>query len=193
MIQYHFLKKHHHYFLALLLFLSIFILFFNVSKHGTRNFFLTGDAALKEKNGNISILGRVDDIIKVAGNRVCGTEIENELLLHETVSEAAVVKRPDEIITDALIAFVTLKPELKETPLLREELRNFVAERIGAVAKPDELRILSEFKKTEDGKIDRKRLRVLAMDGTPPLQESEIKQYRILEKLREEFQNKYFR
>ena len=73
--------------------------------------YFTGDAAIKEKNGFIRILGRVDDVIKAASIRVGGSEIENVLLAHDSVNEAAVVKRPDEVIGNAIIAYVSLRIE----------------------------------------------------------------------------------
>lgn len=155
--------------------------------------YFTGDAAIKEKNGFIRILGRVDDVIKAAGYRVGGSEIEKILLTNENVNEVAVVKRPDEIIGNAIIAFVSLKEEMEATPLLREELRNFVLERIGFIAKPDELIILDELPKLENGKIDRHTLREKAMEGTPKLTGVEADDFNILETLREEYQKLYFK
>jgi acetyl-CoA synthetase len=152
--------------------------------------YFTGDAATKEKNGFIKVLGRVDDVIKAAGNRLGGSQIEKILLMHSSVSKAAVVKRPDEVIGNAIIAYVTLKDE-KGTPLLKEELRNHVTNYIGSIAKPDELIILEEMPKLENGKIDRHLLRKRTMGGTPKLTRIEADDFKILEKLREEYQKIY--
>jgi acetyl-CoA synthetase len=159
----------------------------NCWKQFKGNYF-TGDAAVKEKNGFMKILGRVDDVIKAAGNRVGGSEIEKILLNHSKVVEAAVVKRPDEIIGNAIVAFVSLK-EKEGTPLLKEELRNYVVDNIGTIAKPDDLIFLDELPKMESGKIDRHALREKACTGIQELTGFESEYFEILEKLREEYQS----
>jgi acetyl-CoA synthetase len=159
----------------------------NCWKQFKGNYF-TGDAAVKEKNGFIRILGRVDDVIKSAGNRVGGSEIEKILLEHNDVEEAAVVKRLDEIIGNAIVAFISLK-EKEGTPLLKEELRNFVVENIGAIAKPDDLIFIHELPKLENGKIDRHALREKAYVGIQELKGIESKHFEMLERLREEYQS----
>lgn len=159
----------------------------NCWKQFKGNYF-TGDAAVRERHGFIRILGRVDDVIKAAGNRVGGSEIEKILLDHNEVNEAAVVKRPDEIIGNAIVVFVSLK-EKEGTPLLKEELRNFVVDNIGAMAKPDDLIFLKELPKLENGKIDRHALREIAYEEMKELKGSELKNFELLERLREEYQS----
>jgi len=158
----------------------------NCWKQFKGNYF-SGDAAIKEKNGFIKILGRVDDVIKTAGNRVGGSEIEKTLAEHPAVSEAAVVKRPDEIIGNAIIVFVKLKSQ-EGTPLLKEELRNYVSDNIGSIAKPDELFFVDEMPRLENDKTDRGLLRERAMEGLQELKGEEAKINTILEKLRENYQ-----
>jgi len=162
----------------------------NCWKQFKGNYF-TGDAALREEGNFIKILGRVDDVIKAAGNRVGGSEIEKVLLTHPSVSEAAVVKRSDEIIENAIVVFVTLK-NAEGTPLLKEELRNYISEKIGIIAKPDELIFLKELPKLDNGKIDRGLLREKAKEGLKELTGKESEHQRILEKLREDYQKIYF-
>lgn len=152
--------------------------------------YFTGDAAVREKYGFIKILGRVDDVIKAAGNRVGGSEIEKVLLTHPSVKEAAVVKRTDEIFENAVMAFVTLN-NVDGTPLLKEELRNFVVEKIGSIAKPDELIFLAVMPKLENNKIDRRLLREQAKEGLKELFGDEAKYQLMLEKLREDYQKSY--
>lgn len=153
--------------------------------------YFTGDAAIREKDEFISILGRVDDVIKTAGHRVGGGEIENILMQHKDVREAAVVKRPDEIIGNAIIAFVSLEEDVPETLLLKEELRNFTAEKIGELAKPTELNFMTKLPRLENGKINRRLLRKIALDGTPVLKGKDEENFSILEKLREDYQKIY--
>ena len=152
--------------------------------------YFTGDAAIREKDGFIKILGRVDDVIKTAGNRVGGSEIEKVLLLHPAVKEAAVVKRPDEITENAIVVFVSLN-DVEGTPLLKEELRNFVAEKIGSIAKPDELNFLPSLPRLENGKYDRSQLRKIAQEGLKELSGEEADHQSILEKLREDYQSSF--
>jgi acetyl-CoA synthetase len=153
--------------------------------------YFTGDAAIREGSGYIRILGRVDDVIKTAGNRVGGSEIENILLSHASVKEAAVVKRPDEVIGNAIIAYVSLVEEAEESLLLKEELRNYVVENIGSLAKPDELNFISKIPKLENGKNNRRLLRKMSLAGTPKLKGRDEEVFNILEKLREDYQKIY--
>ncbi|RQW80359.1 MAG: acetyl-coenzyme A synthetase, partial [Geobacter sp.] len=152
--------------------------------------YFTGDAAIRLKCNFIKILGRVDDVIKSAGNRVGGSEIEKVLAVHPSVKEAAVVKRSDEIIENAIVAFVTLN-NAEGTPLLKEELRNFISEKIGLMAKPDEMIFTTELPKLEDGKIDRGILREKAKEGLKELSGEEAEHQSILEKLRRDYQKSY--
>ena len=149
--------------------------------------YFTGDAAIRDKSNYIKILGRVDDVIKAAGNRVGGSEIEKVLLTHPAVREAVVVKRSDEIIENAIVTFVTLNKD-EGTLLLKEELRNFIAEEIGSIAKPDDLFFLPELPRLENGKIDRSLLRQKAKEGLKELTGEEAEHQNILEKLREDYQ-----
>jgi acetyl-CoA synthetase len=149
--------------------------------------YFTGDAAIREKCNFIKILGRVDDVIKSAGNRVGGSEIEKTLVTHPSVKEAAVVKRSDEIIENAIVVFVTLN-NVEGTPLLKEELRNYISEKIGSMAKPDDMIFLTELPKSETGKVDRGLLRKRAKEGLKELTGEEAEHERILERLREDYQ-----
>ena len=148
--------------------------------------YFTGDAAIKEKHSFVKILGRVDDVIKSAGNRIGGSEIERVLITHPSVKEAVVVKRSDEIIENAIAVFVTLNG-VAGTPLLKEELRNYISEKIGSMAKPDEMIFLTELPKLEGGKIDRGVLREKAREGLKELAGEEAEYQKILEKLRDDY------
>jgi acetyl-CoA synthetase len=150
--------------------------------------YFTGDAAVRDQNGYIKILGRVDDVIISAGSRVGGSEIEKILLTHPSVEEVAVVKRPDEIVENAIVAFVVLQ-DVEGTPLLKEELRNYVADRIGLVAKPNDLTFLSSLPKLENGLTDRSLLRKEAQKGLKELSGEEAYHNSMLEKLRDDYQS----
>ena len=159
----------------------------NCWKQFKGNYF-TGDAAIKEAGGFIKILGRVDDVIKTAGNRVGGSEIEKILTTHPSVKEAAVVKRADEIVENAIVAFVSLS-NVEGTLLLKEELRNFIAEKISSIAKPDELIFLPTIPKLKSGETDRGQLRIIAQKNLKELSGEEARHQIILEKIREDYQS----
>src|SRR5437660_3871051 len=101
--------------------------------------YFTGDGARKDKDGCFWIMGRVDDVINVSGHRLGTMEIESALVAHAKVAEAAVVGRPDELKGQAIAAFVTLEHGHEPSEGLKQELRQWVAEDIGALARPDDL------------------------------------------------------
>jgi len=127
--------------------------------------YFTGDGARKDADGYFWIMGRIDDVINVAGHRLSTMEVESALVAHPKVAEAAVVARPDGIKGQAIAAFVTLKAGTKVTPQLKEELRQWVAKEIGALAKPDDIRFSDSLPKTRSGKIMRRLLKEIAAGG----------------------------
>ena len=124
--------------------------------------YLTGDGARRNKDGYFWIVGRIDDVLNVAGHRLGTSEIESALVAHEAVAEAAVVGRADDLKGQAVVAFVTLKGHANLTPRLKTELRDFVGVHIGAIAKPDEVRFAEALPKTRSGKIMRRLLKEIA-------------------------------
>jgi acetyl-CoA synthetase len=124
--------------------------------------YLTGDGARRDKDGYFWIVGRIDDVLNVAGHRLGTSEIESALVAHDAVAEAAVVGRPDDLKGQAVVAFVTLKGHADLTPRLKTELREFVGVHIGAIAKPDEVRFAEALPKTRSGKIMRRLLKEIA-------------------------------
>ncbi|MDP1734508.1 MAG: AMP-binding protein, partial [Sulfuritalea sp.] len=124
--------------------------------------YFTGDGCRQDEDGYFWIVGRIDDVLNVAGHRIGTAEVESALVSHPFVAEAAVVGRPDELKGQALVAFVTLKTGFHAKPELREELRQHVAKEIGPVARPDDLRFAEALPKTRSGKIMRRLLRSLA-------------------------------
>lgn len=126
------------------------------------NAYFTGDGCRQDKDGYFWIVGRIDDVLNVAGHRIGTAEVESALVSNKQVAEAAVVGRPDALKGQALVAFVTLKSGLQATPQLREELRQHVAKEIGAVAKPADIRFAEALPKTRSGKIMRRLLKQIA-------------------------------
>jgi acetyl-CoA synthetase len=121
--------------------------------------YFTGDAARRDAEGYITVLGRVDDVMNVSGHRLSTMEIESALVRHPSVAEAAVVGRPDELTGQAVCAFVTLKKGAADHQQLGEELRRWVAHEIGGFARPAEIRFTESLPKTRSGKIMRRLLR----------------------------------
>jgi acyl-coenzyme A synthetase/AMP-(fatty) acid ligase len=130
-----------------------------------KGMYLTGDGARRDKDGYFWIIGRIDDVLNVAGQRLGTSEIESALVSHPDVAEVAVVGRPDEMKGQAVVAFVTLKQHKKPTPELRDTLREHVAAVISAIAKPDDVRFADALPKTRSGKIMRRLLKEVASSG----------------------------
>ncbi len=124
--------------------------------------YFTGDGCRQDKDGYFWIVGRIDDVLNVAGHRIGTAEVESALVSHQKVAEAAVVGRPDAMKGQALVAFVTVKTGVHADAALREELRLHVAKEIGPVAKPDDIRFAEALPKTRSGKIMRRLLKQIA-------------------------------
>jgi acetyl-CoA synthetase len=129
---------------------------------GRPDLYFPGDGAKRDDDGYYWILGRVDDVLNVAGHRIGTMEVESALVEHPAVAEAAVVGKAHELKGQAIAAFVTLREGFKHSTELRDELRNFVAEKIGAIAKPDDILFSADLPKTRSGKIMRRLLRDIA-------------------------------
>ncbi len=147
--------------------------------------YFTGDGARCDADGYYWLMGRVDDVINVSGHRLGTMEIESALVAHAKVAEAAVVGRPDEMKGQAIAAFVTLEMGHEPTEELRQELRQWVAKEIGALARPDDLRFTQMLPKTRSGKIMRRLLRELATTGTVTGDTTTLEDFGVLAKLRE--------
>jgi acetyl-CoA synthetase len=110
-------------------------------------------------------MGRIDDVINVAGHRLGTMEVESALVGHPQVAEAAVVGRPDEIKGQAIVAFVTLRGGVQSTPEMKDALKAHVVKEIGALARPEEIRFTEALPKTRSGKIMRRLLKEIAAGG----------------------------
>jgi len=124
--------------------------------------YFTGDGARRDADGYFMILGRVDDVLNVSGHRLGTMEVESALVSHPAVAEAAVVGRPDPIKGEGIVAFVTLKTGQTPSAELVQELKAHVVKAIGAIARPDEIRLTDALPKTRSGKIMRRLLRQVA-------------------------------
>jgi acetyl-CoA synthetase len=127
-----------------------------------KDIYFTGDGAKKDDEGYYWLLGRVDDVLNVAGHRIGTMEVESALVDHPKVAEAAVVGRPHDIKGQALAAFVTVKHGVTASESLADDLKKHVAHKIGAIARPDDIIFAADLPKTRSGKIMRRLLRDIA-------------------------------
>jgi len=127
-------------------------------------YYLAGDSAHRDKDGYFWIMGRIDDVLKVAGHRLGTMEIESALVAHPRVAEAAVVGKPHDIKGESVFAYVVLRGERPrgDSSALMKELREWVGEELGPIAKPDDIRFADNLPKTRSGKIMRRLLKAIA-------------------------------
>ncbi|MBA2657409.1 MAG: acetate--CoA ligase [Tatlockia sp.] len=128
----------------------------------SKGYYLTGDGARRDEDGDLWITGRIDDVLNVSGHRLGTAEIESALISHPQVAEAAVVGIPHEVKGQGIQAFVSLKFNCKPSQALKDELIKIVQKQIGSIAKPDIIQWVSDLPKTRSGKIMRRILREIA-------------------------------
>jgi acetyl-CoA synthetase len=148
------------------------------------NTYFTGDGARRDANGYFWIVGRVDDVMNVAGHRLSTMEVESALVSHPKVAEAAVVGRPDDIKGTAVVCFVTLKSGTPLDPSLATDLKAWVAKEIGPIARPDDVRFADALPKTRSGKIMRRLLRDVAAGRETAGDTTTLEDLSVLAKLR---------
>jgi acetyl-CoA synthetase len=151
--------------------------------------YFTGDGARLDDDGFYWLLGRVDDVLNVAGHRLGTMEVESALVDHPKVAEAAVVGKPHEIKGQAVAAFVTVKEGVKGTPALAEELKEHVVRKIGAIARPDQILFAADLPKTRSGKIMRRLLRDIA-EGKALGDTTTLADPAVVAKLKSEYEEK---
>ena len=147
--------------------------------------YFTGDGARRDSDGYYWLMGRVDDVLNVSGHRLGTMEVESALVAHSKVAEAAVVGRPDDLKGQAICAFVTLEQGHTASEELRQEIRQWVAKEIGALARPDDVRFTEALPKTRSGKIMRRLLRELATSGEVKGDTTTLEDFSVIAKLRE--------
>ncbi len=152
-----------------------------------RRFYVAGDSARRDKDGYFWIMGRIDDVLNVAGHRLGTMEVESALVAHERVVEAAVVGRPHEVKGESIFAYVVLqgdRPVGDEALKLVKELRGWVDKEIGPIARPDDIRFADNLPKTRSGKIMRRLLRTIAKGDEITEDISTLENQAILDQLR---------
>jgi acetyl-CoA synthetase len=150
-------------------------------------YYVAGDSANRDADGYYWIMGRIDDVLNVAGHRLGTMEIESALVAHPQVAEAAVVGRPHDIKGESVFAYVVLnvdRPQPGVAAALVEELRSWVADQLSPIAKPDDIRFADNLPKTRSGKIMRRLLRSLARGEEITQDVSTLENPGILEQLR---------
>ena len=146
--------------------------------------YFAGDGARRDQDGYYWVMGRVDDVISVAGHRLGTMEVESALVSHRTVAEAAVVGKPDDLTGEAIFAFVVLEGSQTPSEALAKELKQHVVGEIGAIARPSEIRFTDVLPKTRSGKIMRRLLRSLASGQEISGDTSTLEDRSVLDKLR---------
>jgi acetyl-CoA synthetase len=149
-----------------------------------QNVYFTGDGARRDEDGYFWVVGRIDDVLNVAGHRIGTAEIESALVSHPAVAEAAAVGRPDDLKGQALCVFVTLKAGQKAGAELKEALGAHVDREIGKFARPDTIRFTDSLPKTRSGKIMRRLLKDIAAGGETKGDTTTLEDLNVLAKLR---------
>ncbi len=148
--------------------------------------YFTGDGARRDADGYVWLMGRVDDVVNIAGHRLGTAEVESALVAEPRVAEAAVVGRPDDLKGTALVAFVTVKKGVAVGDALKKELTGHVVKEIGAIARPDEIRFAEALPKTRSGKIMRRLLRDVASGKQTTGDTTTLEDFTVLASLRQE-------
>jgi len=156
----------------------------------TPDIYFTGDGAKRDSDGYFWLLGRVDDVLNVAGHRIGTMEVESALVDHPRVAEAAVVGRPHEIKGQAVAAFVTLKEGSVASETLVAELKEHVVKKIGAIARPDDVIFAADLPKTRSGKIMRRLLRDIA-EGKTLGDTTTLADPAVVARLKEQYQDEH--
>jgi acetyl-CoA synthetase len=146
--------------------------------------YFAGDGASRDEQGYYQVVGRIDDVLKLSGHRVGTAEIESCLVGHQSVAEAAAVGRPDEIRGQALVVFVTLKPDAPQDDATRRALMAHIEQDIGRFARPDEIRFADALPKTRSGKIMRRLLKDIASGNETQGDISTLEDAQVIQKLR---------
>jgi acetyl-CoA synthetase len=148
--------------------------------------YFTGDGARRDADGYYHVVGRIDDVLNVAGHRIGTAEIESALVSHPAVAEAAAVGRPDDLKGQALVVFVTLKPPHEASEEMKKKLTEHVGQEIGKFARPDAVRFAESLPKTRSGKIMRRLLKDVAAGRAAQGDVSTLEDLSVVARLQEE-------
>jgi len=130
-----------------------------------QGFYYSGDFALLDQDNYIWLLGRSDDVLKIAGHRLGTMELESAFVSFNAIAEAAVISKPDEEKGEAIVAFLVLKAGYKESPEMRTDLVNHIRKTVGPIATPNEIYFTNKLPKTRSGKIMRRLLKSISTNS----------------------------
>ncbi|NPA50622.1 MAG: acetate--CoA ligase [Epsilonproteobacteria bacterium] len=159
--------------------------YFSEIKRDNEWIYFSGDGAIRDEEGYITIIGRVDDVINVSGHRLGTAEIESAIKKHPLVAEVAVVAKPDEIKGESIFAFVVLKEDIKDLQKLKNEINEVIAQEIGNIAKADNIAVVPGLPKTRSGKTMRRILRSIAKNEEIKQDTSTLEDPSVVEKIKE--------
>lgn len=125
-------------------------------------YYFPGDGVVRDKDGYLWLMGRIDDVMLIAGHNIGTAEVESALVDHKAVAESAVIGVKDDLKGQAIVAFVILKEGHEATPAMEEELKKHVSQKIGSIARPKQIIFTADVPKTRSGKIMRRLLRDIA-------------------------------
>jgi acetyl-CoA synthetase len=148
------------------------------------NTYFTGDGARRDEDDYYWVVGRIDDVLNVAGHRIGTAEIESALVSHPAVAEAAAVGRPDDLKGQALVVFVTVKSGQTANRALKSSLETHIEKEIGRFARPDAIRFADALPKTRSGKIMRRLLKEIASGGEQKGDTTTLEDLSVLAELR---------
>lgn len=154
-----------------------------------KDVYFAGDGAKRDKDGYIWVVGRVDDVMNISGHRISTMEVESALVDDKNVAEAAVIGRKDEMKGQAIVAFATLKKNVKASKKMKKELTDQVVNKIGAIARPEEIIFTAELPKTRSGKIMRRLLRDIA-EGNVMGDTTTLADPNVVKLLRDQYEDK---
>ena len=150
-----------------------------------KGIYFPGDGAHRDERGYFWIMGRIDDVMNVSGHRIGTMEVESAIVAHDSVAEAAVVGRPDDLTGTAIVAFVTPRAGFEPDRALAKAIREEVSKHIGPIAKPADVRFTDALPKTRSGKIMRRLLRDIAAGKAEMGDTTTLEDYSVLARLRE--------
>lgn len=153
-----------------------------------KDIYFPGDGAKRDDEGDFWFLGRVDDVMNVAGHRIGTAEVESALVDHPAVAESAVVGKKHEIKGQGIVAFVTIRAHAKPTPELIQDLKNHVVKKIGAIARPEDIIFSADLPKTRSGKIMRRLLRDIA-EGKALGDTTTLADASVVERLKQQYES----
>jgi acetyl-CoA synthetase len=154
-----------------------------------QGYYYSGDFALVDQDNYIWLLGRSDDVLKIAGHRLGTMELESAFVSFKAVAEAAVISKPDAEKGEAIVAFLVLKTGYKESPELKTDLINHIRKTVGPIATPNEIHFTNKLPKTRSGKIMRRLLKSISTNSEMIGDTSTLEDEASIEEIKQVYRN----